>query len=161
MSNILYIIIHNIRSAHNVGAIFRTADGSGVEKIFLTGYTPEPFNKKNNIYPTNAQKMIEKTALGAERFIKYEKIENLSNLIKKLKKLKFNIIAMEQDKKSIDYKKFKTKFPCALILGNEVDGIEGKILKQCDHIISIPMRGQKESLNVSVAAGIAIYEILK
>lgn len=158
--NSVYIIVHDIRSAYNVGAIFRTADGAGVKKIFLTGYTPEPFNEKN-IYPTVAQKMIGKTALGAEKFVKYEKIKDLPVLIEKLKKQDFKIIALEQNKKSVDYKKFKPKFPCALILGNEVGGIDEDILNLCDSIISIPMRGEKESLNVSVAAGIAMYEILK
>ena len=161
MDKILYLIVHNIRSAYNVGSIFRTADGAGVEKIFLTGYTPEPFNKKNNIYPTVAQKMIAKTALGAEKIIQYEKKKSLPSLIKNLKSRGFKIIALEQDRKSIDYKKFKYQFPSALILGNEVGGINEKTLNLCDSIISIPMRGRKESLNVAAAAGIAMYEILK
>ena len=157
----LHIIIHDIRSAYNVGAILRTADGAGVSKVYLTGYTPAPYDEKNYPYPTEAQKMIGKTALGAEKFIDWEKTENICELIKKIKKQGFQIIALEQDKRSVDFKKFKTCFPAALILGNETGGISEKILKMCDAAISIPMRGKKESLNVSVAAGVAMYNMLQ
>jgi len=158
MKNKFYLILHNIRSAYNVGSIFRTADGAGIKKIYLTGYSPVPADG-SKIYETRAQKMLTKTALGAEKNISWEKIENLNDLIKKLKQDKFQIVALEQDNKSIGYKKFKPKFPLALIVGNEVKGIDKRILKKCDKIIEIPMRGKKKSLNVSVAAGIALYEI--
>ena len=158
MKNKFYLILHNIRSAYNVGSVFRTADGAGIEKIYLTGYSPAPV-VSGEIYKTKAQKMLAKTALGAEENISWEKVKSLNNLIKKLKKEKFQIIALEQDNKSIDYKKFKPKFPLALIVGNEVKGLDKRILKKCDKIIEIPMRGKKKSLNVSVAAGIAGYKI--
>lgn len=190
MKNKFYLILHNIRSAYNVGSIFRTADGAGIEKIYLTGYSPTPIIN-DEIYPrtnspeangtgfrstefrtrrdyghepvelhkTKAQKMLAKTALGAEKNVSWEKNKSLNNLIKKLKKEKFQIVALEQDKKSIDYEKFKTEFPLALIAGNEVRGIDKRILKKCDAIIEIPMRGKKNSLNVAVAVGIAGYEI--
>ena len=156
--NELYLILYDIRSAYNVGAIFRTADGAGVSKIYLCGYTPIPSEKK---YKTKADKMIEKTALGAEKSISWEKCKDLKKLLKKLEKEKIQIVALEKTDEAIDLKKYKTKFPLALILGNEVEGISNKILKKCDAVVSIPMRGKKESLNVSVAAGIAMYEILK
>lgn len=161
MKNNLYVIAHNIRSAYNIGAILRTADGAGVRKVYLTGYSPIPFQEKEDVYPTQAQKMISKTALGAEKFVRWERFEDVENVIAKLKKNKVKIIALENNCKSTDYKKAKYDFPCAIILGEEVGGITPKLLKKCDWVVSIPMRGKKESLNVSVAAGIAIYGILK
>ncbi len=152
----LYLILHNIRSHYNVGAIFRTAEAVGVEKIFLTGYTPAPVNRFK--IPV---KEIHKTALGAEKFVLWEKRKNLIALIKKLKKEKNYIVAVEQSKDSIEYTKLKPKFSLALIFGNEVKGLDKKILNHCDKIIEIPMHGKKESLNVSVAAGVVLYEILK
>jgi 23S rRNA (guanosine2251-2'-O)-methyltransferase len=159
MKKELFLILHDIRSAYNVGAIFRSADGAGVSKIYLSGYTPVPPDR-NKKYKTKADKMIEKTALGAEKSVPWEKCENSEELLQKMKKEKIKVVALEKSDKSLEIKKFKATFPMALILGNEVDGISEKILKKCDAIISIPMRGSKESLNVSVAAGIAIYEFL-
>jgi 23S rRNA (guanosine2251-2'-O)-methyltransferase len=161
MEKVLYLIIHNVRSAYNVGAILRTADGAGVKKIYLTGYTPRPFKKDKDRYPTNAQKMIAKTALGADETVAWEKTKNTSILMEKLKRKKIQVLALENNIKSQDMGKFKPGYPCALILGNETEGIDRKIIKKCDAVLSIPMRGQKESLNVSVAAGIAMYELLK
>jgi 23S rRNA (guanosine2251-2'-O)-methyltransferase len=159
MEKEFYLILHNVRSAYNVGAIMRTAEGLGVGKIFLTGYTPAP-NAGERPYFSASDKMIAKTALGAEKYLAWERFENLPWLIEKLKKEKIKIIALEQNKKSVDLKKYKSKFPSVLILGNETGGIDSEILNLCDSIISIPMRGRKESFNVSVAAGIASYDIL-
>lgn len=156
----LFLILHDIRSAYNVGAIFRTADGAGVSQIYLSGYTPCPPDK-NKLHKTQADKMIEKTALGAEKNIAWKKYENLDDLMEKLKNKKIKIIALERTKNSQDIKKFKMSFPATLILGNEVEGVPKSVLKKCDAVVSIPMRGKKESLNVSVAAGIAMYELLK
>ncbi len=158
--NKFYLILHRIRSAYNVGAMFRTADGLGVDKIFLTGFTPTP-SAKEYLFQTKAEKMLSKTALGADKYVKWEKYQNISVLIKKLKKQRVKIIALEQDDKSIDYKKFKSKFPLALLVGNEPRGIDKRILKKCDEIIEIPMKGKKKSLNVTVALGVAGYEIIK
>lgn len=155
----LYIILHNIRSAYNVGSIFRTADGMGAGKIFLTGYTPAPHDGKK-LHWSKGEKMIAKTALGAEKNIPWEKVKNISRLIKKLRKEKIEIIAVEQADGGVDYRKFRPRFPLALILGNEVRGINKKILKQCGAIIEIPMRGKKNSLNVAVALGIAGFRFL-
>jgi len=142
------LILHNIRSAYNVGAIFRTADAVGIEKIYLTGYTPNPEKDKAK---------IEKTALGAEKYVAWESYKNIGYLIKKLKKEGFQIIALEQSKKSIPYYRFKSKSPFVLIVGNEVRGLNKKILEKCDYILEIPMFGKKESLNVAVAFGIVAY----
>ena len=149
----LYVIAHNIRSLHNVGSIFRAADGFGVTKLYLTGYTGAPEGK-------NAEK-IHKVALGAEEFVEWEHTRSLVRLITKLRKQGLRIVALENNK---DYKitslnKYKPKFPMALILGEEVRGHTKKILDLCDDIVDFPMQGQKESLNVSVACGIALYAL--
>lgn len=149
------LILQDIRSTQNVGAIFRTADAAGVDKIYLTGYTPTPvdrFGKK--------RKDIAKSALGAEEFVKWEFKKNLTSLINKLKKEGFQIVAIEQDKKSINYKKVKLQNKNAFILGTEVTGIPKNILKKCDVIAEISMKGKKESLNVSVACGVVLFRIL-
>lgn len=143
-----YLVLDNIRSALNVGAIFRTADAARVDKIYLCGYTPTPDNDK-----------VKKTALGAEKTVAWKKFAQTWQLIEKLKKDGTMIVALEQDKKSIDYRKLKPKFPMALIVGNEVKGLSKNILKRSDKIIAIPMYGRKESLNVAVATGIAAYRI--
>lgn len=144
-----YVICDNIRSLENIGSIFRTADALGVSKIFLCGISGKPPNHK-----------ISKTALGAENSVPWEYYKQTGRLIDKLKNSKINIIALEQDKRSVLYTKFQPQFPLALIVGNEVKGISKKILKKCNKIIYLPMSGQKESLNVSVAFGAAGYYII-
>jgi len=150
----LFLILHNIRSAHNVGAIFRTADGAGVGKIYLTGYTPAPVDQFKR---PNSE--IKKTALGAEKTVAWEKRENILELITELKKSGVQIWALEQADKSVDYREAKLTAPTALIVGNEVEGIEPAILDHRDQIIEIPMRGVKESLNVAVATGIVVFRL--
>lgn len=154
----LFIIAHNIRSAYNIGAIFRTADGMGASKIYLTGYSPTPHDKKK-ILQTSAQKMIAKTALGAENNLPWEYCENINELVVKLKKEEVEIVALEQDVRSVDYEKYIPQKSVALILGNEPVGMEREVLDACDAIIEIPMRGKKNSLNVAVAFGVAGYSI--
>ncbi len=150
-----YLVLHNIRSLMNVGAIFRTADGAGVDKIILSGYTPGPYNKFGG---DNGK--IEKTSLGAHKFVKSERTKNLTKTLEDLKKEKFYIIGIEQGKNSKDYKKIKAKNKNVFILGNEVRGISKSLQEKCDVLAEIPMAGKKESLNVSVSAGIAIFRIL-
>ena len=148
------VLLHNVRSAHNVGSIFRTADAAGAAKVFLSGYTPRPIDRFGRV-----QKDITKTALGAEKFLAWEYKKSPTVIISKLKKVGWHITAVEQNKKSMDYKKFRLKKPTLFIFGNEVEGIPTNILKQCDAILEIPMHGRKESLNVSVAAGIILFSI--
>ncbi len=150
------LILPDIRSAINVGSIFRTADAAGVGKIYLTGYTPRPTDTFGRI-----QKDIAKSALGAETWIPWEYKKSVSALISKLQKDGYSIVALEQDEKSIDYKKFKTPTKMALIVGSEVEGLNKKIVNTCDSVIEIPMYGKKESLNVGVAAGIVLFRILE
>ncbi len=146
----VYLVLDNVRSRENVGSIFRTADAAGVFKIYLCGITPTPPHEK-----------IAKTALGAEMYVPWEYRKQTWKCLLEIKNQnpKIKIIGLEQTKTSQNIFKFKPKFPLALLLGNEVRGLSPQILKYCDKKISIPMYGKKESLNVAVAAGIALYII--
>ena len=148
-------VLHNIRSLHNVGSIFRTADGAGMSKIYLCGITPAPVDNFGRPVP-----QLAKTSLGAEKYVEWEKVSSAAKLIGKLKKEGYEIIAVEQNKKSVPLDKFKTvnKKIC-LIAGNEVSGLPKPVLKLADRILEISMFGKKESLNVSVAFGIAAYRL--
>ncbi|TRZ51961.1 TrmH family RNA methyltransferase [bacterium] len=149
------IILPDIRSTYNVGSIFRTADAAGISKIFLVGYTPLPVDKFRR-----ENKEISKTALGAEKTISWEHFDEMLLLLKHLKNEGFQIIAVEQSEKSVDYKSVSLKEKNAFIFGNEVEGVSLDILNECDVIAEIPMRGRKESLNVSVSVGVALFRIL-
>lgn len=150
------LILDNIRSANNVGSIFRTADAIGINKIFLCGYTPDPIDRFGR-----ERDDINKAALGAEKSIKWEHSDNILNLIEKFKKDNYQIVSLEQHKKSIDYKKTPNKLEdkVVVVLGSEVDGVNKKVLEKSDLVCEIPMRGDKESLNVSVSAGIFLFRI--
>ncbi|HRZ30355.1 MAG TPA: TrmH family RNA methyltransferase [Candidatus Paceibacterota bacterium] len=157
----IVVVLPDIRSALNVGSIFRTADACGVNKIYLAGYTPAPVDQFGR-----ADKQIAKTALGAEKTLAWEKVKSVSSLLTKLRKQGFPLIAIEQAKNSVDYKKIsclrrqEIKEKAAFIFGNEVTGLSKSILNKCDIIAEIPMRGDKESLNVAVSAGVALFRIL-
>jgi len=149
-----YLILHDIRSAHNVGAIFRTADAAGISKIFLTGYTPAPLDRFER-----SRKDIAKAALGAEKSVYWEQ-SLLRRLMAELKKEGVRTVAVEQSIGAKDYKRVRLPAKSALLFGNEVGGLPKSILRMCDEIAEIPMHGKKESLNVSVAAGVALYRML-
>ncbi|MDP2838388.1 MAG: RNA methyltransferase [Candidatus Moranbacteria bacterium] len=159
MQKSLILVIHNIRSAHNVGALFRTADGAGVGSIVLSGYTPVP-PKQDALYLSDADKALKKTALGAENTVPWKMVSSLTKTLNQLKKEGYQIVALEQHKKSIDYRRYRPTGHVALMVGNEVTGVDSRVLKRCDWIVELPMRGQKNSLNVAVAAGIALYQII-
>jgi 23S rRNA (guanosine2251-2'-O)-methyltransferase len=150
-----YLLLHNIRSIHNVGSIFRTADAAGITKIYLTGYTPTPIDRFGR-----PVKELSKVALGGELSVTWEYEENPTPLLRKLRKNVTQIIGIEQHSTSVDYKKVKPTFPVLFIVGNEVEGISPELLKECDIIAEIPMKGQKESLNVGVSLGIALFRML-
>src|SRR3989344_1881330 len=141
----IVLIASNVRSLHNVGSFFRTGDAYGVEKIYLCGYTGAPPRKE-----------ISKVALGAESWIPWEKRTNAWRVVEELREAGFQIISLEQGRQSIPITEFKPKYPLALVLGNEVRGVTKEILKRSDAVVHLPMYGKKESLNVSVAAGIAL-----
>ncbi len=150
------LILHNIRSAHNVGSIFRTADAAGVSKIYLTGYTPTPLDRFGR-----PQKEIAKTALGAEQTLPWKQYKNIGTLMRMLKRDGYFLIAVEQSQDSVHYSAVRTHAKTAFLVGNEVRGISKQLLAQCDVVAEIPMRGKKESLNVGVATGVALFGILK
>lgn len=153
----MVIILDNIRSAANVGSIFRTADALGASRIFLAGITPEPVDRFGNV-----RSDIKKVSLGSEEQVPWEKIGTSGKTIKKLKKDGFRILAVEQSKNSVPYyrigagKKFEK---IALVLGSETSGLSESILSKADGILEIPMRGMKESLNVAVAFGIVGFHL--
>ena len=149
------VILPNIRSAQNVGSFFRTADAAGVGEIFLVGITPTPIDRFGR-----PNTLVTKTSLGAENTISWSYSKTLSPLLRKLKQKGFTIIAIEQSSSSVDYKKINTTGPIAFVFGNEVKGLSKSVLAKMDIVAEIPMKGTKESLNVSVAGGIAMFRIL-
>jgi 23S rRNA (guanosine2251-2'-O)-methyltransferase len=155
MKKEVVIILDNIRSTHNVGSIFRTADALGVSKMVLCGTTPAPVDRFGR-----DRADISKVALGAEKSLVWKYEKSTLTAINKLKKEGYQIIAVEQAENSVDYKKVKTINKVAFVMGEEVSGLSPAVLKQADIIAEIPMRGEKESLNVSVAFGVALFRIL-
>jgi tRNA G18 (ribose-2'-O)-methylase SpoU len=156
----IIVIAHNIRSTHNVGAIFRTCEGFGVQKIILSGYTPYPTLENDNRLPHIAEKLtsqIHKTALGAELLVPFEYQEEPK--LQLLKEAGYRIVGLEQDERSILLPNYSPTEKMVLLLGEEVHGIDISLMKQCDDLVEIPMHGKKESYNVSVATGIALYAI--
>lgn len=154
----IVLIAHNLRSAHNVGSLLRTAEGLGVEKVLLTGYTPYPLQNKDERLPHLAQKIdkqIAKTALGAEKTLGIH--ANINEALVELKTLGYKIAAIEQAPDSLPLPEFKPPERIALIVGREVEGIEPEILDQCDQTLEIPMFGKKESFNVVQAAAMTLY----
>ncbi len=154
----IILLAHNIRSTHNVGAFLRTCDGFGVTKVIFSGYTPYPTLENDTRLPHFADKMtrqIHKTALGAETMVPFERFEEPP--IDELKEQGFTIVGLEQDERSIMLPEYSVPDKVVLLLGNEIDGIYPELRVKCDDLIEIPMVGDKESFNVSVAAGIALY----
>tara|TARA_B100000508_G_scaffold78473_1_gene61007 strand:- start:3052 stop:3516 length:465 start_codon:yes stop_codon:yes gene_type:complete len=147
-----YLILENIRSAYNVGAIFRTADAAGVSEIFLVGYTPRPTDRFGRV-----QSEISKTSLGASEEVEWEYFEQVEELLEKLQAEAVDVVVVEQTDKAISLKDFNEPESVAYVMGNEIDGVSREALEAADTIIEIPMLGTKESLNVSVAAGVVLY----
>ena len=149
------LILDNIRSVHNVGSIFRTADTLGISRIYCLETTPTPLDRFKN-----KRKDFAKVALGAEDSVSWEPVSGGLSLVSQLKKEGFTIVALEQASHSIDYKNVVPSNKVAIILGNEVDGVSKELLHVCDVVAEIPLVGEKESLNVSVSAGIFLYRLL-
>lgn len=148
------LLLHNIRSAHNVGSIFRTADAAGVSRILLSGYTPRPVDRFGR-----ASKEIAKTALGAEITVPWEYRATPQGFIERARTEGARVVGIEQDARAQDYRTYKHDAPVLVLLGNEVRGLSPALKDACDVLLEIPMHGKKESLNVSVAAGIALFEL--
>jgi len=148
------LLLDDIRSVHNVGSVFRTAECAGVSRIYCVGTTPTPldrFNRKRSDFA--------KVALGAEELVPWEHLDQSASfrLVRALKRQGFKAVSLEQDPSSIDYKKIKAVNKMLIILGNEVGGVSKSLLKLSDQIAEIPLKGKKESLNVSVAAGVFLF----
>lgn len=157
----IVLVVHNVRSAHNVGSILRSADGFGLEHVYLTGYTPYPETKNDNRLPHLAQRatrQISKTALGAENSLKWTYSKDIFKLINNLKK-HYQVVALEQTPKATPLRDFKSSKNTALIVGSEIKGLDQQILDAADLHLEIPMLGQKESFNVGIAAAIAMYHL--
>ncbi len=155
------VLAHNIRSTHNVGAIFRTAEGLGVEEIICSGYTPYPSTQQDSRLPHLRDKItnqIHKTALGAENLVRFRVC--IEPPLDELRKQGYRIVALEQNSRSLPIQSYIAAPKTALLIGEEVNGIDSSILDRCDDIIEIPMVGHKESFNVSVATGMALYQML-
>ena len=146
------VILHDIRSHYNVGAIFRTSDGAGVSKIYLTGYTPAPEDRFGRQVAE-----ISKTALGAEKFVAWEKVEDILAVVQKLKTEGVTVVAVEQSNNSVMLNDFVVPEKVAYMFGSETAGVPLEVLAEVDIILELPMLGQKESLNVSVTAGIVLF----
>jgi 23S rRNA (guanosine2251-2'-O)-methyltransferase len=158
----LVLIAHNLRSAHNVGSLLRTCDGLGIEKVYLTGYTPYPSQPNDERLPHLAQKVdrqIVKTALGAEKTVAWQHSADIETVLNDLKSQGFMAAALEQAPGSVTLPDFDPPGKLALVVGREVEGLEPEILAVCDRIVEIPMLGDKESFNVVQAAAMALYHL--
>ncbi len=157
----IILIAHNLRSAHNVGSLLRTAEGLGVETVYLTGYTPYPKMDKDTRLPHLAAKIdkqIAKTALDAEKSIGWRHEDEIEPLIAKLKQHGFVVAALEQASGSVKLPDYIAPDKIAIVVGREVEGIEPGVLRLCDKVLEIPMFGKKESFNVVQAAAMALYQ---
>lgn len=158
----IILVVHNIRSTHNVGSLLRSADGLGINKVIFSGYTPYPSSANDSRLPHISKKMnsqIHKTALGAENSIDWENIDDLTAVTKKYAKHGYEIAALEQTDQAVDISEYQPPEKILLVVGNEVSGVDKNTLNLADTHLRIPMLGAKESFNVSVAAAIALYHL--
>lgn len=145
--NPVYIILDNLRSAYNVGAIFRTCDAFLVEKLFLCGITAHPPSKK-----------LKKTAMSSELYVPWEYVRETVDAVRLLQKQGIKVYSCERTEESKSIKDIEFSYPCGLVFGNEAEGIREKVLETSDEIVEIPMMGFKNSLNVATTVGIVLYE---
>lgn len=148
-----YVILDNIRSAHNVGAIFRTCDGAGVDKLFLCGYTPTPIDRFGRSVAE-----VHKTSLGAVDFVAWEYRDDVKELVKELQSQSIPVVVIEQTASSESIYDVKLPVSCALVFGNEIEGVQSSVCKMADRVVEIPMRGKKESLNVGTTVGVVLFQ---
>jgi len=156
----IILIAHNLRSTHNVGSLLRTAEGLGVRKVILSGYTPYPMHDNDRRLPHEAGKLgkqINKTALGAEDMIKWEYHADILPVLAKLKKDGYVVVALEQAEDAHLLHRYHPPHKIVLLVGREVEGVEHEILDACDAALEIPMFGKKESYNVVQAAAMALF----
>lgn len=158
----IVLIIHNVRSSHNVGSILRTADGLGVWRVYLTGYTPYPATKDDPRLPhiaAKATRAIQKTALGAEKSTNWKHQDDIFPLLEELRVDGYTVVALEQTPSAKPLHEFMPAEKIALIVGSEIGGIDPEVLRLADEHVKIPMLGKKDSLNVAIAAAMAAYHL--
>ncbi len=158
----IIVIAHNIRSTHNIGAILRTCDGFGVRSLLFSGYTPYPKQATDTRLPHLAEKItrdIHKTALGAEETVKNRTIEDIVHELEALKASGYRTVGLEQAEHTTLLTDYRPQEKTVLLLGEERYGLTPELMALCDDIVEIPMSGKKESFNVSVATGIALYHL--
>jgi len=158
----IIVVLHNVRSAHNVGSILRTSEGLGVKQVYLSGFTPYPKQARDSRLPHEIKKTnsaISKTALGAEKLLPISHHEDIFKLMFELRSAGYELIALEQSPDSTTLTSAEISNKVALIAGREVEGVEKEVLEAVDMVLEIPMLGAKESYNVSVAVAMALYQI--
>lgn len=158
----IVLIIHDIRSSHNVGSLLRTAECLGVAEVLIGGYSPYPMSAHDNRLPHQAQKVsrqIVKTALGAEDSVAWRHYDDVSTELQQLKQHGFTLAALEQSARSVSLPDYRPPEKVAVIIGREVEGVAPELLLKADTILEIPQFGQKESMNVVQATAIALYHI--
>jgi tRNA G18 (ribose-2'-O)-methylase SpoU len=143
------VILDNIRSALNVGAIFRSCNGAGVSKLYLTGITPHPPHPK-----------VSKTALGTENEVQFEYIKNASEVVDKYKLQGFKVYSLEENSRAVDYYETELNQKAVLIFGHEITGVSNELMDKSDAVLKLPMKGKKNSLNVSNTVAIVLYDIM-
>ncbi len=159
----IVLVAHNLRSCHNIGSLLRTAEGLGVTKVILSGYTPYPLREGDSTdtrLPHEAAKIakqIRKTALGAEDMVAWEHVEDVFAILAQLQKDDYIVAAVEQAEDAHELPKYHPPKKIALLVGREVEGVEPEVLAACDRALEIPMFGHKESFNVVQAAAMALY----
>ncbi len=149
-ANSVFVLVENVRSLFNVGALFRTADAAGVTKIYLTGFTGTPPHRE-----------IRKVALGAEESVPWEYCAEAAEVIARLRRKQVQIVVLESCEQAVAYDRAPYRFPLCLVVGHEFNGVSAATLQAADLVVRIPMYGAKTSLNVGVAFGIAVYEVIK
>lgn len=150
----IFLICHNIRSLHNVGAIFRSAEVLGVSRLYLTGYTATPLDKLGKV-----RREVAKTALGAEETVSWKRVSQIGPLLATIRRQGIQVVALENVKDAVPLHRFRPRYPVALVLGNEVRGLSRAVLSRADAVVRIPSYGRNESLNVAVACGVALYAL--
>ncbi len=162
MDRDIAVVAHNIRSAHNIGALFRTCEGLGVKKLYLSGYSPHPKRTIEDRLPHNYQKLtaqIQKVSLGAEKTLNWEYVQSVESVLETLAREKYILAALEQTQRSQNIQNYLPPKKVALIIGSEVLGVDPSLLKKSSLHLEIPMLGKKESFNVVEAAAMALFHL--
>lgn len=149
------LVIHNIRSAHNVGAMLRTAEAIGIDDVVISGFSAGPIDRFGRENPK-----VTKAAVGAHNLVSWTQAPDILEYLQEQQKLGRTIVSVEQDSRSVDYKAYQPTGDMVIIMGNEVTGVDQEILDLSDIILELPMTGEKESLNVTTSCGIILYRLL-